>query len=354
MEDLINQFLTNSHIIVPIIALLVSLYTVGKGADILVDNAVSLSLQWGVPKMILGATLVSLGTTVPEASVSVVAAIQGNPDLSLGNAIGSIIVDTGLIIGIASLIGTIPIDKMLVKRQGRLQFIFALMLAIVCLPVFTGGSEGRIYQWIGFVFVFLLCLYMYLSFSWAKKSVGSDAQRDEKDGFDEEEDKSNKTWKDSWILKLVLMFLGIAIVVVSSKILIPSVAIVATSIGIPQSIIAATLVAFGTSVPELVTAITSVRKGAGELAIGNVVGADILNVLFVLGLSAAVTPQGIKVPFYFYYIQIPAMLIILLVFRLTCIFKKDKIGKLGGAILFGTYIVYLTLNFVFKGVVSHS
>lgn len=352
MEAFINQFLGNSHIIIPIIALLVSLYTVGKGADILVDNAVSLSLQWGVPKMILGATLVSLGTTVPEASVSVAAAIQGNPDLSLGNAIGSIIVDTGLIIGIASLIGAIPIDKMLVKRQGRLQFIFALMLAIVCLPVFTGGSEGCIYQWIGFIFVFLLCLYLYLSLRWAKSSVSGSSQ-DEKNS-DSDSSEGKKTWKDSWILKLFLMFLGIAIVVISSKILIPSVAIVATSIGIPQSIIAATLVAFGTSVPELVTAITSVRKGAGELAIGNVVGADILNVLFVLGLSAAVTPQGIRVPFYFYYIQIPAMLIILLVFRFTCILKKDKIGKLGGAILFGTYIVYLTLNFVFKGVVSQS
>lgn len=124
MEEIITNFLSSAHVIVPVIALLLSLYTVGKGADILVDNAVSLSIQWGVPKMVLGATLVSLGTTVPEASVSVAAAIQGNPDLSLGNAIGSIIVDTGLIIGIASLIGTIPVDKMLVKRAGKVTVYF--------------------------------------------------------------------------------------------------------------------------------------------------------------------------------------------------------------------------------------
>ncbi len=337
MEEIITTFLNNSHVIVPVLALLLSLYTVGKGADILVDNAVSLSMQWGVPKMILGATLVSLGTTVPEASVSVVAAIQGNPDLSLGNAIGSIIVDTGLIIGIASLIGTLPIDRMIVRRQGRLQFVFALMLAVVCLPIFSSGGTGRIYQWVGFVFVILLCIYMYLSFVWAKDAAKG------RDMAEDEEEKAG-----SWVLKLVFMFLGIAIVVVSSKILIPSVAIVATRIGIPQSIIAATLVAFGTSVPELVTAITSVRKGAGELAVGNIVGADILNVLFVLGLSAAVTPSGIKVPFYFYYLQIPAMLVILVVFRFCSTRKSGTIGKAGGALLFGTYIIYLVLNFALR------
>ncbi|MGP1415305.1 MAG: calcium/sodium antiporter [Treponema sp.] len=337
MEEIITNFLTSAPIIVPVLALLVSLYTVGKGADILVDNAVSLSLQWGIPKMVLGATLVSLGTTVPEASVSVVAAIQGNPDLSLGNAIGSIIVDTGLIIGIAALLGNLPIDKMLVKRQGRLQFVFALLLALVCLPIFSSTGTGKIYQWIGFIFVFLLCCYMYFSFKWAKEStLESSNQQDEPDN------------KKNVALQLFLMFLGIAIVVISSKILIPSVAIVATKVGIPKSIIAATIVAFGTSVPELVTAITSVRKGVGELAVGNVVGADILNVLFVLGLSAAVTPQGITVPFYFYYLQIPSMLIILVVFRFCSTRKSGVIGKMGGAILFSSYIVYLILNFLMR------
>ena len=100
--------------------------------------------------------------------------------------------------------------------------------------------------------------------------------------------------------------------------------------------------------PELVTAITSVRKGVGELAVGNVVGADILNVLFVLGLSAAVTPQGISVPFYFYYLQIPSMLLILIVFRFCSTRKSGVIGKVGGVILFSSYVVYLILNFLMR------
>lgn len=338
MDEIIFNFLNSAHWIVPVLVLLVSLYTVGKGADVLVDNAVSLSLQWGVPKMVLGATLVSLGTTLPEASVSVMAAVKGNPDLALGNAIGSIIVDTGLIIGIAALIGTLPVDPRLIKRQGTLQLASALLLTFAALPFFSPGMEGKIYQWMGWIFVALLCGYMYLSFKWARQSA------DNSNKIEEE----GKTF--SVPVKLLLMFAGIVIVIISSKLLIPSVAIVASKAGIPQSIIAATLVAFGTSVPELVTAITAVRKGHGELAVGNIVGADILNVLFVLGMSAAVTPAGIRVPVYFYYLQIPAMLLILIIFRFCSTRKSGKITRFEGAILFGFYIIYLVMNFVLKGV----
>lgn len=339
MDEIITNFLNGAPFIVPVLLLLVSLYTVGKGADILVDNAVSLSLQWGVPKMVLGATLVSLGTTLPEASVSVMAAVKGNPDLALGNAIGSIIVDTGLIIGIAALIGTLPVNPRLIKRQGTLQIASALLLTFVALPFFSPGREGKIYQWMGWIFVALLCGYMYLSFKWAKQSGGSGKKDDE-----------NNEKKYSVVIRLLFMFLGIAVVVISSKLLIPSVAIVAGRAGIPQSIIAATLVAFGTSVPELVTAITAVRKNHGELAVGNIVGADILNVLFVLGMSAAVTPAGLRVPVYFYYLQIPAMLLILIVFRFCSTRKSGKITRFGGSILFGFYIIYLVMNFLLRNV----
>ena len=334
MEEIITNFLSSAPIVVPILALLVSLYTVGKGADILVDNAVSLSLQWGIPKMVLGATL----DRIPGFNK-----IEANPE-SIQKKFGVFGESTvlGLIIGIAAILGNLPIDAMLVKRQGRLQFIFALLLAVVCLPIFSSNGTGRIYQWMGFIFVFLLCCYMYFSFKWAKESALNASEREQDEN---EEEKKNAT-----TLKLFLMFLGIAIVVISSKILIPSVAIVATKIGIPQSIIAATIVAFGTSVPELVTAITSVRKGVGELAIGNIVGADILNVLFVLGLSAAVTPRGIPVPTYFYYLQIPSMLLILIVFRFCSTRKSGVIGKKGGVILFSSYVVYLVLNFLMRGI----
>lgn len=331
MDQLLLTFLEQMPTLLLFGIIAVTLFTLSKGADVLVDEAVSLSVHWRIPKAVIGATVVSLGTTLPEASVSVLAAIQGNPDLALGNAIGSIIVDTGLILGIAALIGTLPIDKQAIRRQGTVQLASGFLLALVCLPIFTGGANGLIPQWMGFVFVGLLIAYIFISIKWAR---GTQAE------LETLAEEKSPLWLQ--VLKLVL---GIATIIISSKILIPSVEITAVRLGIPQSIIAATLVAFGTSLPELVTAITAVRKGHGELAIGNIMGADILNVLFVIGLSASATVTGLKVPAEFYHLQIPAMLIILGTFRFFATRKGLTISKSEGAVLLGMYLVYLAMNY---------
>lgn len=333
MEELIYSTLIEFSTFILLIVIAISLFVLSKGADILVNEAVNLSLRWGVPKMIVGATIVSLGTTLPEATVSVFAAIKGNPDLALGNAIGSIIADTGLIIGIAALIGTLPIDKSTIERQGRLQLMSGALLAVVSLPFLSKGPGGIITQKMGFVFIALLILYIYGSIRSARKSNGETSS-----DFEEE--------KKSIFLQLMKLALGMALIIGSSKILIPSVEITAIRVGIPQSVIAATLVAFGTSLPELVTAITAVRKGHGELAIGNIIGADILNVLFVIGSAAAVTKDGLLVPTNFYKLQIPTMLIVLVAFHIFAKNKDAVITKLEGVFLVGIYVVYLILNYI--------
>ena len=338
MDALLHDFLMNSSVVISFIVLVASLFTLSKGADWLVDSAVALSLKWGMPKMVIGATIVSLGTTLPEASVSTLAAIKGNAELALGNAIGSIIADTALIIGLAAMLGTVPVDKRLIHRQGTVQFAAAMLLTLVSLPFFSPGREGKIYQWMGWIFVVLLACYMYISFRWAKESIADEAR---------EPDTPEETQKPLWLL-FVWLAVGIAVVVLSSKILIPAVEVSAIKIGIPQSIIAATLVAFGTSVPELVTAITAVRKGHGELAAGNIIGADILNVLFVLGVAAAVTPAGIRVPVDFYYLQFPTMLLVLGIFRFCSTRKRSVITRLQGAFLFIFYVAYIILNFTLR------
>lgn len=332
MEVFIHDLLTQAPTILLLLVVAATLYTLGKGADILVEEAVSLSIRLGIPKMVIGATIVSLGTTLPEASVSVLAAVNGNPDLALGNAIGSIIVDTGLIIGLAAMFGTLPVDPLIVKRQGRIQFFAGLMLAIVCLPIFGIGGHGIIHQWMGFVFLGLLIAYIYISMKWARQS---------KDTSSEELHEEGKPV----IIQFLKLVLGVGLVILSSKILIPTVEITAIRVGIPQSVIAATLVAFGTSLPELITAITAVRKGHGELAVGNIVGADILNVLFVIGGAASVTTGGLVVPSSFYHLQIPAMLIILFAFRVFSTTKELQINKKEGIFLFLIYLTYLILNY---------
>lgn len=332
MEAIIHGYLTSFQTLVLLFVVAFTLYTLSKGADILVDEAVSLSLHWGISKMIIGATIVSLGTTLPEATVSVLAAVKGNPDLALGNAIGSIIVDTSLIIGLAAFVGNLTVDPVTIERQGKLQILAGILLAVVSLPFLSRGNTGNISQWMGIFFLILLATYIYVSMKWAKNS--------ESNNMDLEEEKS------SVIVQMLKLLFGITLVIGSSKVLIPAVEITAIRVGIPQSVIAATLVAFGTSLPELVTAITAVRKGYGELAIGNIVGADILNVLFVVGGAASVTKGGLDVPVNFYRLQIPFMLIALFTFRFLSKSKEKRISKAGGVVLFIIYISYLILNYI--------
>lgn len=332
MEEFILSNFSEFSTFILFVIIAISLFLLSKGADILVGEAVALSIRWGIPKMIIGATIVSLGTTIPEATVSVMAAINGNPDLALGNAIGSIIADTGLIIGIAALVGHLPIDKKAIHTQGPIQLGAGILLAVVSLPFFSKGPEGKITQWMGFIFLGLLILYIIKTISSAKQSnIGSSIDASDKENL---------------LIQLIKLTLGIILVIFSSKILIPSVEITAIRMGIPQSIIASTLVAFGTSLPELITAITAVRKGHGELAIGNIIGADILNVLFVVGSAAAVTKGGLLVPTNFYKLQIPTMLIVLIAFRLFSKSKNNKISKLQGSFLMGIYIIFLVLNYI--------
>ncbi len=335
MEEFIFGVLEGFPTIALLFVIAFFLWSLGKGADIVVDNSVELSIRWGVPKVVVGATIVSIGTTLPEATISVLGAINGSSGLALGNAIGSIITDTGLIMGLSAVIGLVPTSGKIVKRQGKFQLWAVILLAVSTIPFAGIAKGGVIYQFTGFAYVVLLVLYVIMSVRLAKR----DGDRDE----DESEISNDSMW-----LIIVKLFFAIFLVIVSSRILIPAIRITAVRAHIPEGIIASTLVAFGTSLPELVTSVTAVRKGHGQLAIGNVIGADILNVLFVVGLSAAVTTDGLMVPSSFYYVQIPFMLLIVLTFRYNVKRSKEHISKKGGYFLLGMYVLYLILSYILK------
>ena len=147
---------------------------------------------------------------------------------------------------------------------------------------------------------------------------------------------------------LVKLIGGVVLVVIASRLLIPAVQEIATRLEVPESIIAATLVAFGTSLPELVTAVTAARKGHGELAVGNVIGADILNVLFVTGAAASVTPGGLSAPSHFFRVLFPAMLGVLIVFRIGVVLSKDKLKRPFGVILLAVYVAATLLSYAHR------
>ena len=217
-----------------------------------------------------------------------------------------------------------------------------MALVVACFPLSNAGQVfvegGRLPQWVGVVFLVALAVYMVLSIRWASSGAAVASEQ-------------GKAAGESGSLALVVLKLvgSLALVVLSAQVLIPTVQEAATRMEIPESIIAATLVAFGTSLPELVTAVTAARRGHGELAVGNVVGADILNVLFVAGASATATPAGLAAGGHFFVVLFPAMLFILLTFRIGIFVSGDSMKRPFGFVLLAAYGVYLVVSYLVPG-----
>ena len=341
MDALLESLFHDMNALLLAGVIVVSLMVLGKAADWLVDAAVSLSERSGVPKVVIGATVVSLGTTAPEAAVSVLAAIQGSPGLALGNAVGSIICDTGLILGVATLIAPLRLDRTIVNRQGWIQLGAGLALVIFSFPfsrpaaVFLSG--GNLPQTVGFIFLVALAVYVYVSIRWARQNTGV--------GMPDEFEHGDSD--GTFIISLKLAG-ALVLVVAAASVLIPAVEEAARRLSVPESIIAATLVAFGTSLPELVTAIRASMRGHGELAVGNVIGADILNVLLVAGAAAAVTPSGLVADPHFFQILFPAMIFILVVFRVGIIFSGEAMKRPFGILLLASYVLVTLVSYLFR------
>ena len=265
------------------------------GADRLVSSAAKLAAAMGMSKVIIGATIVSLGTTSPEAAVSVNAAFQGDGGLALGNGVGSIICDTALIFGLGCCLVRLPKDRFVLNRHGWLQLASGTLLTVTAmiLLVRSGSIDNvMIPRAVGIGFIILLAGYMYISVRWSRRHP---------DSIPQEADvhiKSNHHWARI-VGNLLIMVVGLTLVVGGSEFLVGSAKEVCRRFQVSEAVIAATIVAFGTSLPELATAIASIAKRHPDLLVGNIIGADILNVLFVIGLSATAVPLKID-PIFFY------------------------------------------------------
>lgn len=341
MEYLIPaEFFDGQHNAVLIVLLLVSIALVVKGADWLVEGAVGLSARLGIPKVIVGATIVSLGTTTPETAVSVVAAFKGMGDLALGNSVGSIICDTGLIFGICCLISPLPIDRFVLNRHGWVQFgAGVLIMALSFLLYDYSEGFGVMPRWVGALFIGLLVAYLGMSLRWAREHGEQGLPAHDLHEADAESPRMIAAHvAGGWLA------IGLALVLVGSHIMVQDVRVLCERSGIPPSVIAATVIALGTSLPELVTALTSVRKGHGDLVVGNIVGADVLNVFFVTGAAACAMPLRIEP--HFLYWHLPVMMTVLIVFRLTAHFSRRTFARWPGALLLIVYAVFLAGNYL--------
>lgn len=332
---------------------IVAMGAVIYGADWLVEGAAGIAAKLGMPKIIIGATIVSLGTTAPEAAVSVLAAFSGNSGLALGNGVGSIIADTGLIFGLGCILVALPADKFVLKRQGWVQFGSALILAVLCWILFHFfGDQAKITWPIGVLFLGMLVAYMAISVRWAKQH-GKDESNLNESGDDSkpaaEPDEHDDAENKSLFALFGLGLIGLLVVIAAGDGLVGSVSVLAFRWGVPDVVIAGTIVAFGTSLPELVVGIQSLRKGHAELLVGNVIGADILNVLFVVGAAAVAAPLAIAdETTSFVYIALPTMMAMLIYFRF-CIYKASKVGHfskwMGYPLLIG-YVAFSVISFL--------
>ena len=317
MEHLIPpDWFTGLPLLVLLLLVVASMAVLAQGADFMVEGAAGMAYRLGLPKVVIGATIVSLGTTSPEFAVSVMAAWRGEAGLALGNAVGSIIADTGLIFGLGCVMAVLPADRFVLSRQGWIQIGTAALLAAICYIDFAvRGPEAAIGGGVGVFFLVLLGAYLLMSVRWSRRHPGQ-ASAPAPEGLEpaELEARSLRTL-------IALVASGLVMVILSSHVLINSVIELALRWGVPEVVVAGSIVALGTSLPELVIGITSVRKGHGELLVGNIIGADILNVLFVTGGAAVaadlpiVDPQA-SLPEIFLMLHIPVMLGILGLFRI--------------------------------------
>lgn len=327
-----------------------AIYYLMIGADWLVHGAVGLAHRLGIAKVIIGATIISLGTTSPEAAVSVMAAWDGQAGLALGNAVGSIIADTGLIFGLGCALTVLPADRFVLKRQGYTKVGSAALLVALCYIIFVvKGQSAELGRWVGILFLALLVLYMVVSVRWGKMHPSSQVIADaDLDG--KEDEKVRPVW-----LMLGLIFMGLVLVIFSSRFVIGSVTQLAVIWKVPDVVISSTIVAFGTSLPEFVVGMTSIVRGHKELLVGNVIGADILNVLFVIGASAVAKSLPIidptaKYPAIFLYLQLPTMLIMIGLFMMYIIFavRKGHFEKWYGYPLIVLYVVFLAVGYILE------
>ena len=303
-----------------------------KGGDWFVDGATGLARRFHLPDIIVGATVVSIGTTLPEVMVSATGAMLGQGSMAYGNAIGSIICNTALIAAISVTFNPGPVN---VKTMKMPVIFFFSSAALYCLAAYLLGEFPR---WMGFVMLAIFIVYLVLNVRQGLKHP---------EGVEEEEaDAKPRTL----VMELLLLIVGAALIAVGADLLVEHGTNIAQFLGVPETVIALTFVALGTSLPELVTTITSLRKGHASLGIGNVIGANVFNLVLVSGISVALAPFEVPVGKLLMghnaslVLDSPVMLGVILLLTVPALTRK-KLDRWQGILLLCIYAAFCLFQF---------
>ena len=292
-----------------------------KGADFFVDGAVGIAARFGIPQLVIGLTIAAMGTSMPEAAVSITSALKGSAGITVGNVVGSNIMNILVILGLTAVITPIA-----VQRSTR-RFEIPGMIAVSVLFLVFGYTGGEIVRFEGIIMWLVFIGYLgYLL--WIAKNNKA-----------EESDEEDKKW--SLPVQLIAIVGGIAAIVLGSDLAVDGATAIAKAFGMSDRIIGLTIVAFGTSLPELVTSVTAARRGKADIAIGNIVGSNIFNILFVAGTTALITPVVFEAKF----VVDSIIAIVAAVILLVSVCNKDmKLKRPAGAVMlvcYGVYLAYL-------------
>lgn len=312
------------ELIINILLLLVGFVFLIKGADVFVDGASGVADRFHIPQIIIGLTIVAFGTSAPEAAISITAGVQGNTGIAIGNILGSNILNILLILGITSCITTLKVQNNTRKIDIPMVVLISVLLVVLGSVLGELGVVVGIVLWVIFI-GFLVYLF------WCAKNGNEEA----------EEVESEK--KASIVKLMVMTVLGLIAIVIGSNITVDSATFIASTLGMSDRLIGLTIVAFGTSLPELITSVTAGLKGKADIAVGNIVGSNIFNILFVLGTTALITP----VPYdSARYLVDGIACIASAVWLWICVAKKGELKRSGGIVMlvgYAAYFVYLVL-----------
>ena len=298
-----------------------------KGADIFVDGAAKIAKKFGIPSIIVGLTIVSLGTSAPELSVSLIASFEGNNGITIGNVLGSNIFNTLMVLGVTAIIMPIVIKKNSVIKDYIINIVVSIVLLVLTFGRVLLNKEAALTRISGIILLILCIIYtLYL--------IKSAKSRKEEEDFEEEEDIKIL----SCIIKIILGIIGI---IAGGNLVVSSASYIAYSFGLSDKLVGLTIVAVGTSLPELVTTMIASIKGENDIAIGNVLGSNIFNILLILGVSSSINAIPISSSLLIDILFLIVISIILGIFMFKGKKDKLKLDKLEGLILVLLYIGYM-------------
>lgn len=297
-----------------------------KGADLFVSGASNISKLLRVSPLLIGLTIVAFGTSAPEATVSIIAALEGNADVSLGNVVGSNIFNITLVVGLAAFIYPLKVENETIRKEIPFTLLGSVALLILIADVaLETASTNLITRSDGFIFLLFFIIFMYYIFEVARVNREKNV------------DTEKVIIEGSWGKNALFTLLGLAAIIFGGDLVVRNSTEIAYTLGMSETLVGLTIVAIGTSLPELVTSVTAAIRKQSEIALGNIVGSNIFNIFFVLGASAVISPLAVNGRIYFDVVLMITLTILLLTFSRT----SYRVGKNEGLILAAAYIAYL-------------